>query len=210
LANTGLGEAPRTRRNFGRHHSNVVEVRAVACDALRWVANSALDCEGGLAWPEIAASGQPTTDDVYSGTAGVLLALSEARLSGIDEFDATASLAAGRLLHLAASPTRLDPAADPGQPGDSGLYTGQAGYCFALRCWAQASGDEHSAAAASELTVRLASWSQISGADAPYSRYRDLLLGEAGVLIGLLDEGSAEANAAAALIANRLGGCGTP
>jgi len=58
--------------------------------------------------------------------------------------------------------------------------------------------------------VRLASWSQISGADAPYSRYRDLLLGEAGVLIGLLDEGSAEANAAAALIANRLGGCGTP
>jgi lantibiotic modifying enzyme len=199
-----VGEAPRTRRNFGRHHSSVVEVRAVACDALRWVANSALNCEGGLAWPEIAGSGQPATDDVYSGTAGVLLALSEARLSGIDEFDATASLAAGRLLHLAASPTRLDPAADPGQPGDSGLYTGQAGYCFALRCWAQASGDEHSAAAASELTDHLASWSQISGADAPYSPFRDLLLGEAGVLIGLLDEGSADANAAAALIANRL------
>lgn len=188
----------------------MVEVRAVACDALRWVANSAVNSEGGVAWPGIAGGGQPTADDVYSGTAGVLLALSEARLSGIDEFDATASLAASRLQHLAACPTFLDPAADPGQPGDSGLYSGQAGYCSALRCWAQASGDAHSAAAASELTRHLASWSQISGAGAPFSRYRDLLLGEAGVLISLLDESSTEANAAAALIANRLVGAARP
>lgn len=186
------------------HHSSVVGVRGVARDALRWVANSAVDCEGGLAWPEIAGNGQPTTDDVYAGTAGVLLALSEARLSGIDEFDATASQAAGRLQRLTASPACLDPAADPGQPGDSGLYTGQAGYSVALRCWAQASGDEHSATAASELTQYLASRSQTIDADAPYSRFRDLLLGEAGVLICLLDEHSAGADAAAALIASRL------
>lgn len=68
------------------------EVLTVACDALRWVARSALACEGGTAWPEIAGRGEIPVDDLYSGTAGVLLAFSEAKLSGVDDFDATASL----------------------------------------------------------------------------------------------------------------------
>jgi len=176
----------------------------VACDALRWVENAALPCEGGLAWPEIPGGDQHPTDDVYSGTAGVLIAFSEAKLSGIDAFDDVAYLAAARLHHLAASPEQLDPAAGPGEPGDSALYTGQAGYCFALRCWAQASGDQRSAAAAREVAAHLASHSQISGANAPYSRYRDLVLGEAGVLLCLVAEGGANAHAAASVVADRL------
>lgn len=176
----------------------------MACDALRWVARSALPVDGGLGWPESPIGGRLPTDDLYSGTAGVLLAFAEARLSGIDEFDATASLAARRLHHLATHAARSDPAADPGQPGDSALYTGLAGYSFALRCWAQAGGDERSIEAAATIAACLASHAQCSGTDVGYSRFRDLLLGEAGVLLCLLAEGGADAHAAAALISNRL------
>jgi len=189
---------------FASHALLVNPILGIARDALRWVANSALPCAGGLAWPEIPGGGQAPMDDVYSGTAGVLLAFSEARLSGIDEFDAVASRAAGRLQHLAASPARLDVAGEPGQPGDSALYTGQAGYCFALRCWAQASGDHLSTAAAGKVAAHLASHSRNSGADVPYSTYRDLLLGEAGVLLCLVAEEGEDAQAAASVLADRL------
>jgi lantibiotic modifying enzyme len=185
------------------------EVLTVARDALRWVTKSALACEGGLAWPEIAGRGEIPADDLYTGTAGVLLAFSEARLSGVDEFDATASLAAARLQRLAHT-VRPDPEADPGQPGDSALYTGLAGYGFALRCWARASGDEHSSAAAAEVVAQLASHIQSTDGHLPCSRFRDLLLGEAGVLLCLVAEGGAEAHVAAGLIADRLVGAARP
>jgi lantibiotic modifying enzyme len=187
---------------FAGHAVLVHPILGIARAALRWVANSALPGAGGLAWPEIP--GKAPTDDVYAGTAGVLLAFSEARLSGIDEFDAIASRAAGRLQHLAANPAPLDVTAESGQPGDSALYTGQSGYCFALRCWAQASGDQDSAEAAGQVAAHLASHNRNSGADAPYSTYRDLLLGEAGVLLCLIAEEGEDGHAAASVIADRL------
>ena len=52
----------------------------VAADAFRWVAAQAVEAPGGLAWTENGV----LIDDLYVGTAGVLLAAAEATGSGVD------------------------------------------------------------------------------------------------------------------------------
>ena len=67
-----------------------------AREALRWVTDAAVPVPGGLAWPETRQPDGRVSDDLYDGTAGVLMLLSEARLSGITDFDAAAAGAVGR------------------------------------------------------------------------------------------------------------------
>ena len=49
-----------------------------AREALRWVTDAAVPVPGGLAWPETRQPDGRVSDDLYDGTAGVLMALSEA------------------------------------------------------------------------------------------------------------------------------------
>jgi hypothetical protein len=51
--------------------------------ALRWVTGAAVPVPGGLAWPETRQPDGRISDDLYDGTAGVLMALAQARLAGL-------------------------------------------------------------------------------------------------------------------------------
>jgi hypothetical protein len=90
--------------------------------AFGWIGSLAVGVDGGLGWLE----GGVLIDDLYSGTAGVLLGCAEAAAAGLD----TAQVSAGaraRLLHLAHN----GPAA--ATLPDDGLFSGWAGVAVALR-----------------------------------------------------------------------------
>jgi len=163
----------------------------VATAALRWVTGAGVATADGLTWPETAAPGSPLTDDLYSGTAGVLAALAEARLSGIRDFDDHAAGAVGQLCGLAGR----DPAPDPG------LYTGLAGAASALRMWALVTGDATAADGARGVTAAIA---RLAAATRPVTPWRDLIAGEAGVLLVLTELGPPGVAPVAAGIADHL------
>ena len=202
-------------------------------EALRWVTDAAVAADGGLTWPETRAPGAALTDHLYSGTAGVLAALAEARLSGIADFDDHVSAAAGRLKHLAsvgtweadwrpagsreADPFSADPfpADSPQQDSraasgetddrpenpDLGLYTGLSGMAVALRMWASVSGDDEAASAARAVVAEIG---DIAVSGQPLSANRDLLAGDAGILLTLIEIGGATARPAVSAIADRI------
>lgn len=161
--------------------------------ALRWVADAAQPADGGVTWPETREPGSPLTDDLYSGTAGVLVGFAEARLCGIDEFDEVARSAVGRLATVAAAGGAeligRARAAGAGvlSDGELGLYTGVAGYATGLQIWAEAAGDERAATAACAATADVAA---AAASGRPLSSWRDVISGEAGILLTLLDLGS--------------------
>ena len=70
---------------------------AAAREALRWVTDAAVPVPGGLAWPETRQPDGRVSDDLYDGTAGVLMALAQARLAGLEDFGSFAAGAVGRL-----------------------------------------------------------------------------------------------------------------
>jgi len=180
-----------------------------AREALRWVTDAAVPVPGGLAWPETRQPDGRVSDDLYDGTAGVLMLLSEARLSGITDFDAAAAGAVGRLSYLGGAdpagdgtPAAGDPANPPPDPRRAELYIGLAGYPVALRAWAAAAGDQAAAATADQTIAWLAGLIQ---AGQPASELRDLIIGEAGILLALVTMGRGpDADRAAGWIADRL------
>jgi lantibiotic modifying enzyme len=176
----------------------------VARDALRWVAGAAVPAEGGVRWPWDLTPGARLADDVYDGTAGVLISLCEARASGLTEFDDVAAQAAGRLRWVTAHAARWaadKAAADPdGESEWTGLYGGIAGHATALRMWAQVGGDSDAATEAMERLAEI-------GLGGRANRYNDIITGEAGMLVVLADASDLDqAAAAAAAIADRLVG----
>lgn len=182
-----------------------VGARETALDALRWVAAAGVPAEGGISWPSEEDPGQ-FADDLYSGTAGVLIACAEARLSGTGAFDGLAAAAAGRLQGVAAAETirlaRLARTqAGPLAVDELGLYTGLAGHAAALDIWASVAGNADAAASARAVVTGLA---RATEHGAVLSGFRDLIIGEAGILIALLRYGGEDASAAAAIIADRL------
>src|SRR5262249_30043089 len=166
---------------------------AVATDALRWVADAAIATDDGATWPETRAPGAPRTDDLYAGTAGVLVGFAEARLAGIADFDDPARAAAARLQSQAAA--GLDRIAE----SDPGLYTGLAGMLVGLDIWGQASGDLAAREAARDLAFRLA---RIAAAG-PLSPWRDVIAGDAGILLVLVALGGPGAELGASATAER-------
>jgi lantibiotic modifying enzyme len=172
-----------------------VEAAEAGYRALRWVADGAMPADGGLAWPDTRDPDRPVADDVYRGTAGVLVAFAEARLSGIDEFNDVARAGAGRIAAVAAQ-QRAELLARVLQGGDDplcghelGLYTGLAGQAAALQVWADVTGDEHAADSARAILAAIAAAAR---AARPLSSFRDLLIGEAGVLLTLVELGPAD------------------
>ena len=172
-----------------------VEARLERGDAARrafgWIGSVAVGVDGGLGWPE----GGVLSDDLYSGTAGVLLGCAEAAAAGLD----TAQVSAGaraRLLHLA----RYGP--DVATMPDDGLFSGWAGVAVGLRAWSRATGDAAAASAAAQVTSQIAG--RIVQAPADRSRYTDVISGDAGILLALIADDSATAVRAAGVLAGRL------
>jgi lantibiotic modifying enzyme len=170
----------------------VADLSEAAHRALRWVTDAAIPADGGVSWPETREPGNPPTDELYSGTAGVLVAFAEARLSDIDEFDNAARAAVGRLVTVAAAngaELRSRAAAggdDPLSDDELGLYTGLAGHAAALRIWAEVADDERAATAAGAAVADIAA---AAASGRALSSWRDVIVGEAGILLTLLDLG---------------------
>src|SRR5450432_3982290 len=192
---------------MGRMHDGFAAADALdaGLSALRWVADAAVAADGGATWPSTRAAGAPLTDDLYWGTAGVLAAFAEARLSGSTEFDEHARAAAGRLRTLrSADATSMiavsEPESEPG-PLDLGLYTGLSGCAAALSSWASVSRDGESGCAASEIVAGIC---RVARTGQRVSVWRDLICGEAGIILALAQIGDASARPAISLIADRL------
>ena len=156
--------------------------------AFEWIESVAVDVHGGLGWLE---DGQ-LYDDLYSGTAGVLLGCAEAAAYGIDTAR-VAEGAASRLLHLI---ERAPAATMP----DDGLFSGWAGVAVALRAWSAVTGDSRAAAGAAEVTAQIAG--RVPRAPFDPARCTDVISGDAGILLALLADDSAFA--AANCLADRL------
>jgi hypothetical protein len=107
-----------------------LELMDAARRALSWTGSVAVGVHGGLGWLE---DGVPS-DDLYSGTAGVLLGCAEAAAAGLGTAQVSAG-ACGRLLLLA----RHGPGV--ATMPDDGLFSGWAGVTVALRAWSRAAGD---------------------------------------------------------------------
>ena len=205
----------------GRENGAVISAFEAGSEALRWVTGAAVPADGGATWPETRAAGAPATDDLYAGTAGVLMALAEARLSGIADFDDHARAAAARLCSLVAAQAGADDGQVAGNVAqvagntaqeapdiaavpdatDFGLYSGLAGYAVALDAWASVSGDGRAADAARSAVRSIAAAAERGQ---PLSTFRDLILGDAGILLVLLGIGGAAERPAAAVIGDRL------
>ncbi len=174
-----------------------MEVADAARRTFDWIGSVAVEVDGGLGWLEDGT----LFDDLYSGTAGVLLGCAEAMAAGLD----TARVAAGasaRLLHLARRGESV--ATMP----DDGLFSGWSGAAVALRAWSRVAGDAEAGSAAAMVT------SQIAGrvlrmADDP-SRYADIVSGDAGLLLALLPDTTGTAQRAASVLAGRLAALAEP
>jgi lantibiotic modifying enzyme len=161
-----------------------------ASGAFGWVGAAAVGAEGGLGWCE----GGAQTDDLYCGTAGVLLGCAEATAAGLDT-TRVASGARGRLLHLAR---------DPGvaKLPDDGLFSGWAGVAVALHAWAGAAADDAAAEGAALVAAQVAGRAAAEPGGAEH--YTDIISGDAGILLALLTSGSDDALPAAHVLAGRL------
>ncbi len=168
-----------------------LELTDAARRALAWIGSVAADVDGGLAWLE---DGAPC-DDLYSGTAGVLLGCAEAAAAGLGTAEVSAD-ACGRLLLLA----RRGPGV--ATMPDDGLFSGWAGVTVALRAWSQATGDAATAEAAAQVTSQIAG--RILAAPDNPARYTDVISGDAGILLALIADDSDTAVRAAHLLASRL------
>lgn len=191
----------------GSENGVVISAFEAAREALGWVTGAAVPVDGGATWPETRVAGAPASDDLYGGTAGVLVALTEARLSGIADFDDHARAAAGRLRTLIAAQAGANAAQETpdiraaSDATDFGLYSGLGGYATTLGAWASVSGDGAAAAAARDGVRSIADAAE---GGQPLSTFRDLLSGEAGILLVLVGMGGAAAGPAAAMIGDRL------
>jgi len=174
-----------------------LELADAACRAFDWVGSVAVDADGGLGWLEAGM----LVDDLYSGTAGVLLGCAEAKAAGLG----TARVSAGarsRLLHLA----RHGP--DVATMPDDGLFGGWAGVAVALRAWSRIAGDAAAASAAAQVTSRIAG--HIMQAPAGRPQCTDVISGDAGILLALIADDSDAAARAAHVLADRLAEAAEP
>jgi lantibiotic modifying enzyme len=168
-----------------------LELASVARRAFDWIGFVAVDADGGLGWLEDGV----LLDDLYSGTAGVLLGCAEAAAAGLGTAQVSAG-ARGRLLRLACH--------GPGAATmpDDGLFSGWAGVAAALRASSRAAGDAAAAEAAAQVTSQVAG--RILEAPRDPSRYTDVISGDAGILLALMADESDTAVRAVHVLADRL------
>jgi lantibiotic modifying enzyme len=140
-------------------------------------------------------------DILYSGTAGVLLGCAEAAAAGLPVAGAAlgrvASRCRDRLIHVAAHEAEA-----AAMEGD-GLFDGWAGVAVGLRAWGRVAGDDPAAATATAVTERIAG-RVLARPDDP-DRCTDVISGDAGLLLALLDGGErGVVTQAADVLANSL------
>jgi lantibiotic modifying enzyme len=183
------------------------EARAAARAALRWVTDAGVAVSGAMTWPSTRAPGAPFSDDLYFGTAGILAALTEARLGGLSEFDDHAHAAAKRLRQLARLAASGDAAvcaaeleSEMDEP-DLSLYTGLGGVAVALHMWAQVSGDDQAESDSRELVRTITAR---AAAELTQLRWFDLLSGQAGIMLVLLTLGDYSVRQVASDLADQL------
>jgi hypothetical protein len=122
-----------------------LELADIARRAFDWIGSVAVDADDGLGWQQDGV----LVDDLYSGTAGVLLGCAEAAAAGLGAARVSAG-ARARLLHLA----RHGPGV--ARMPDDGLFCGWAGVAVALRAWSRIAADAAAASAAAQVTSRIA------------------------------------------------------
>jgi lantibiotic modifying enzyme len=176
---------------------SVADAERCARGAFDWIGSVAVEVDGGLGWRE----GADLFDDLYSGTAGVLLGCAEAAASGIDTA-AVATGAVARLRYLIAH------GRDASTMPDDGLFSGWAGVAVALRAWSAVVGDAEAGAGAAAVTSQIAE--RILHGPYDPMRYIDVISGDAGILLALLDDGSDRAAAAGNALADRLAAAAEP
>ncbi|MFD0524142.1 lanthionine synthetase LanC family protein [Paractinoplanes durhamensis] len=164
----------------------------VVGQAFAWIESVAVAADGGLSWAE---DGKPS-DDLYVGTASVLLGCTEALSAGA--CGAVTRVAAGardRLLHIASNGAEIE----------DGLFEGWPGVAVALRAWADVTGDEAAGKAAATVTAAVAE--RMRRRDDDPARCTDVISGDAGVLLALVDDCADPAVAEAAVkLADGLAG----
>jgi lantibiotic modifying enzyme len=175
----------------GRLPVGVSEAQNVARAAFDWVESVAVEVDGGLGWLE---NGE-LFDDLYSGTAGVLMGCAEAAASGFDTAN-VASGASARLMHLATRGSNVET-----MPED-GLFSGWAGVVVALRAWSTVADDVDAGRAAARVSSQIAD--RVLHAPEDPARYTDVISGDAGILLALLGDDADPAIAAAGVLADRL------
>ncbi|MFE7312725.1 lanthionine synthetase LanC family protein [Streptomyces sp. NPDC057555] len=158
-------------------NSTADEAEATADDALRWLLGTAReDGDGGLAW-----TATPSDDELdptlYSGTAGVVPVLLEARRHFGDDRYGDAALRAAR--SLAAALDGLE---------DDSLYGGLAGLAVVLRAVHDELGDRAAATAADRALERVRT--RFDGTR--WGDWFDLIGGNAGIALGALAAGEAD------------------
>ncbi|MFF4252342.1 lanthionine synthetase LanC family protein [Streptomyces sp. NPDC001663] len=155
----------------------VDEVEALAVDGLRWLLATARETDGGgLGWAE-----KPSDDELdptfYSGTAGVVPVLLEARRHFGDDSYGDTALRAARSLAAAVDDADQD-----------GLYFGRAGIAVALRAVHDELGDKDAGAAADRALEILRS--RFDGTR--WGELFELMGGNAGIGLGASALGDAE------------------
>ena len=187
--------------------------------AFDWIDSVAVEVDGGRSWSD---AGEPC-DDLYSGTAGVLLGCAEGMAGGLE----TTAIAAGAVARLAHLTADAEPVATL---SDDSLFSGWAGVAVALRAWSDVAGDAQAGKTAALVTSQIAERvlhappagsgpadvpDALSPAIAPTgssrevvpdsTAYTDLISGRAGVLLALVAAGSGDAGlAAAGVVADHL------
>ena len=149
----------------------------LACRAFDWIASVAVAADGGLGWTEDGV----LFDDLYSGTAGVLLGCAEAEAAGLGTAHVAAGAAAGcwpwpgRARAWPPCPTT---ACSPG------------GLASRWRCAPGRTrpGDPAAAEAAAQVTRQIAG--RVTQAPPDPLRYTDMISGDAGLLLALIADDS--------------------
>lgn len=155
----------------------VEEVEALAGDGLRWLLGIARETDGGgLGWPD-APSGEAVGTDLYTGTAGIVPTLLEARRHFGDDAYGDAALRAARTLAVAA-----------GTGEDDSLYFGRTGIALVLRAVHRELGDSAAGAAADLALARVRS--RFDGTR--WGELFELMGGNAGIGLGALAAGDTD------------------
>ncbi|MET9533871.1 lanthionine synthetase LanC family protein [Streptomyces sp. NPDC006649] len=162
-----------------------MDVEALARGGLDWLVGSARDTGNGLAWAETATAtptATPTDEEpnpsLYSGAAGIVLALLEGREHFGDDRYGDAAQRGART--IAAAVEECD---------DSSLYVGLAGMAVALRAVDDLLGDPAAGAAADRAMDRVRARFDGTRWD---DRWFDLLIGNAGIALAALATGHVE------------------
>lgn len=172
-----------------------------AVQAARWIHTARVESPQGVVWlqgPE-RPEGLSSSSDLYSGGAGVVLFLLEmARATGDPAYQKEAMRGADALIR------GLPPATDPSLAED-GLYTGVAGIGFALERVYEDTGEAAYRKGADRCRDLIHASARPAGAGVEWGEVTDIISGDAGTGLYLLQRAQAADDPASLELAARAG-----